>query len=244
MTKRGDSTTILTAMTAAAGALAAGSAAQAQTVFTQVDQFVGFTGGVATAPYDFSIAGGFGFNIGTSQFPIHSTGGAAFPTFIVQASSNHSSYFKMKTFVSNPTVGATFQRAAPAGGASTWATNSNNAVSIADFLIQQGSTSANATQQYPVPSGTQYFLFQFGTGVPGQPDYGWLAGTLQDAGTGNFGIQIDTIAYNTDHSFLATPPSVPEPASAGLLALGALVSGAAGTRRFKRGRVTRERPAA
>jgi hypothetical protein len=99
---------------------------------------------------------------------------------------------------------------------------------------------ANTTNLGPVPSGTAYFGFTFKS-TGGTTDYGWFSASLNSAGHGTAYTVPGQIAYDNTGAEIAlgdhgSPTPASEPASIGLLALGAVVTGAIGTRRLKRRR--------
>ena len=83
----------------------------------------------------------------------------------------------------------------------------------------------------PVPVGNQYYLFT----VLGE-FFGWFSGSLVNASSQVY-FHLNQVALDTTEGQLLPAGSVgvPEPGSLGLLGLAAMVTGAAATRRYKRG---------
>ena len=83
-------------------------------------------------------------------------------------------------------------------------------------------------------SGTYYEAFRFGTDAT-HFDYGWI-GVKSITGTSSGSLQITAIAYaqNGNPITVGQTTDIPEPASASLLAMGAMALGARGVRRMKK----------
>lgn len=87
------------------------------------------------------------------------------------------------------------------------------------------------------PANTpQYYQFAFG--VNQKSYWGWLSGSRFATSFDNMGFHLNRIVYDTTKGevLAAGTTSVPEPSSLGLLALGAFVTGAVATRRYKQAR--------
>jgi hypothetical protein len=222
-----DTRSILTALSGAAGAIAAASAAHAAIITDNaVGISAGFGGSYGTGPYSVSVNGLNLFNIQTTQY---TSSGKLFELITLTAGSG---YFMVKTTAQKaagaPSFYSPYNVPTPAPGGATF-TNfaaATSYVSQPAFLLQVG-----GSEQLAPSAGTHYYLFEFnpGTGLK----YGWFSANLADSGAGNFGVSIDQLAYDSSGATISVP-SVPEPNSMGLLAFGALVTGAVGTRRLKR----------
>jgi hypothetical protein len=100
-------------------------------------------------------------------------------------------------------------------------------------------TSSGKTLTVPAPSGLHDYGFEFLSST-NTMDFGWFSGSNTSV-DGVFGFYIQDVAIADDGNpvIIGTTQvasDVPEPASASLLLLGAMVTGAAGMRRFKRNR--------
>ena len=79
-----------------------------------------------------------------------------------------------------------------------------------------------------------YSAFSFNNN--GTTDYGWFSGTFSNTTYSGFAYTVDQVAYDNSGAMIATG-QVPEPASAGLMMMGALaIGGAAAVRRWKAGK--------
>jgi hypothetical protein len=102
-----------------------------------------------------------------------------------------------------------------------------------------GNTSLRSHKAFAAGHYTDaYFAFTFKDTTHGnQLDYGWVELSLIHDGFTNLDVQVVAYAWEPDGAQLATgaAPSdvVPEPASSGTMALGAMMLGAAGIRRWK-----------
>jgi hypothetical protein len=221
-----DTSKLLASLGVAAGALATTSAAQAAVVVTDVNTTVGYTVSGPTSGYVFQANGNPTFAI--SPFP--GLGTNRFVAFQGSSSFAASNYLKIK---------AKNAFAAAAAPGTKWAgVTSFTRVASGAYVI--GQDIANGRMLNPLATGELYYDVIFNDG--GTSAYGWVSLTEFDNGPSDFGVHIDQFAYDTTGAQIAAgntgaPAAVPEPASLGLLAIGALVSGAAGTRRFKRARV-------
>jgi hypothetical protein len=129
------------------------------------------------------------------------------------------------------------QFAAPGGGLTFTQAYGGNGFLGATLASVHVTSSGKTTM--PAPSGLQDYGFEFVSST-GTMDFGWFSGSNTSV-DGVFGFYIQDVAVADDGNpvIIGTTQvasDVPEPASASLLLLGAMVTGAAGMRRFKRNR--------
>jgi hypothetical protein len=215
-----DTNTLLSALSLAGGGLAAGAlvaAAPAQAtvlVNTYHDVNVGFGSHATTQSFTVSFSHTPVFGIVGSL-----TGTAAFNDFratIAAVTSSHSIF--------------PLARPVPRGATQPFNSHTNIGTGWATDAVINARSIGGATLPSPVPPGTQYYLFT----VLGE-FFGWFSGSLVNTSSQLY-VHLDQAALDTTPGvLLPAGAGVPEPSSLGLLALAAMATGAAATRRYKRG---------
>jgi hypothetical protein len=208
---------MLASLSVAAGALAS-TAAEASIVV----QHVGQTGGVGAASPLLVPLPGIGASLSFASRGSSINGNFALTTSVFGKNANF--LFEVESSNSlrfaKPMTKGTFDTA---GG-----TNS----AVMEIRSSQGATFG------PNPSGVQYFNFLFSTNS--QTYAGWFSGSYNNNSIFNDNFIVQSVAYDTTPGNLLGagdgPSPVPEPPSAALLALAAMATGAAATRRYKRAR--------
>jgi hypothetical protein len=196
--------------TAAAALASADRMAEAGIVQINVNQNVGFSG---VNPYPVGLAGGNSLN-----FYIRGSGPS---TFAVRV--NGTAVKTSGGYLARVGVGKTFHQV----GTKT----------SGNVLIGKTETQ-NQGQYYNGDNNTEiYSAFSFQNGAT--TDYGWFDGTI-GGGPYNFGYNLDEVVYDDSGAMIATGQTmsaVPEPASLGLMMIGAVaMGGAAAVRRMKAAR--------
>ena len=217
-----DTPKLLASLGVAAGAIAASMPAEANVVIQTFNQDVGFQSGSATGSITVNLLSPFGFSFGTS-----SSGG------------NHNVYFQSfgntgsayTSVFGESHSGSWFAKPVPHGSAQDVTATSSNWYTNAYMFAVDSTLATNG----PVASGPQYYLFNFDF-----PDvkYGWFYGSIVRNNFDSIYFHLQSVAYDTvpNEILPAGATSVPEPGSLELLALGAFVTGATATRRYKRAR--------
>jgi hypothetical protein len=227
-----DTDRILGSLTALGLTLLGTSAAQAGEV--NVNQDVTELMGVLNTP-----SSSFTLSLpGTDTFVIHaenSTAAKRDPRFI---SMQEIGYGRVKTMSSGrwSVVNA-------AGLGAKWGTIAGNATSAGTLA---GNTSMKSHKAFAAGHYTDaYFAFTFkDTADANQLDYGWLELSLVHNGYTNLDVDVVAYAWEPDGAQLgmgqAPSDATPEPGSLGTMAIGAMILGAAGVRRWKAVRKTQE----
>jgi hypothetical protein len=216
-----DTNTLLSALSMAGSGLAAGALVAAARAQATV---------LVNAYHDVNV--GFGTNATTQSFTVSFShtpvfgivgslkGTAAFNDFratIAAVTSSHSIFP-----LARPVPRGTTQ---PFNASHSIGTGWNTSAVINARSIDGG------TLPHPVPAGNQYYLFT----VLGE-FFGWFSGSLVNTSSQVY-FHLNQAALDTTEGELLPAGSVgvPEPGSLGLLGLAAMVTGAAATRRYKRG---------
>ncbi len=219
--------TLLLSLGSMASAIAGNSAAEAQVVVKNENVTLSIDGAVAAGSLVYSLLPGglnfYGFAdiIGNSTFirlsmysPTHSSFG--YFRFYRSRGGSLNSLFLLP-------AGVFYDSAGPR----------RSTGSVVDLFFSQ----SGATRRDVTPTTTLGYLdFVFGYGSFAQ--FGWVSLTVDNVSSTQYSVTVDQIAYSTTFGQqLASGDTgviVPEPDSAGMLAVGMLVLGAAGTRRFRR----------
>jgi hypothetical protein len=219
---------LLASVTASAGSLAAGSAAHAAVVSVSVGANIGVMYGSPTASYPVNLDGL------SDLFTFYGEANTSVNAYQARITTSNN-YFRVKSIgvpITIAGMSANFQQIATGTPGGTWAGLTGKLTSSASLLLQDATT---GNEYGPFPASEEYYAFIF-KDSNSHLRYGYFSGTLVDDGPGNAWFALDQIAYDTTGAQLTFPTAVPEPGGAGLLALGAMVTGAAGMRRLKAAR--------
>jgi PEP-CTERM motif len=198
---------VLTSLSACGAVLAANSNTQAEIIATPVDMTVGFGGGSELASYTFNQLPGGTFTLSRTSTHAIVIGGGTNPLKL---------NFRLQNgFVANGGAGKFYTSIGNGGG---------NGGPIASRTI-----TGPLNSKFGASLG--YIAFTFSPTV-GTTDYGYIAGTLTDGTFAGLAFNIQSIAYD-DTGVRIAMGAVPEPSSLVLSAIGALVMGAAGVRKWK-----------
>ncbi len=223
---------ILGSLTALGVTLLGASAAQAGETFVNQD-VTELSGVLGTPSSSFTLA-----LPGTDTFTIqarNSTAAKHDPRFISMTAVG---YGRVKTVVSGR-----WSVVNPAGAGAKWSTIAGHATAAGTLA---GNTSLKSHKAFAAGHYTDaYFAFTFrDTTKANQLDYGWLEASLVHDGYNTLDVDALAYAWEPDGAQLAlgaTPSDVaPEPGSLGTMAIGAMVLGAVGVRRWKAVRKTQE----
>jgi hypothetical protein len=216
-----DTNTLLSALSLAGGGLAAGAlvaAAPAQAtvlVNTYHDVNIGF-GSHATTGF---------FAVSFSHEPVFGIVGSLGTT------SAFNDFRATIAAVTSSINVLTEARPVPRGATQPFNSSHNVGTGWAtDFAVINARSIGGDTLPNPVPHGNQYYLLT----VLGE-FFGWFSGSLVNTSSQVY-FHLNQAALDTTPGvLLPAGAGVPEPSSLGLLALAAMATGAAATRRYKRG---------
>lgn len=222
-----DTEKILTSLTALGVTLLGAASAQGGEIIVGSDVTV--VNGVASASFTLALPGTNTFTIAGVNDP---TGNRA-PRWISMKAVG--TYGRVKTADS-----VRWTSLVPASAGQKWSAMAGNPSTNGQFA---GNTSKHSHGAFPSGHYTDaYFGFVFkDTTQGGQLDYGWIEATLVHNAWNDLDVQIVAYAWEPDGQELragVAPSDVPEPASGplGAMAVGAMMLGAAGIRRWKTAR--------
>jgi hypothetical protein len=221
-----DTTRRIAAAGVAVGAMAAALPADATVVVQNVNQFLGVDGSGTPLHVTLNSAVGLSF----TALTLGGINGSTIAKLGVVGSPVNS----------HVAFGAAPNSFAAPGGRMGFAQAYGSTV-VFGPLLASTVTSVNGTKtDMPAPgTGVLDYGFEF-FNAAGSVDFGWLSGSNTSV-NGVFGFNLQSVVTEDNGKELVIGTTqdvqdVPEPASAGLLALGAMITGAVGTRRFKRNR--------
>ena len=216
-----DTNTLLSALSLAGSGLAAGALAIATPAHATVlvnnynDVNIGFGSHATTQSFVVSFSHEPFFGIVGSL-----TGTAAFNDFRATIAAVTSSHNIL-----------TLARPVPRGTTQPFSVHTSIGTGWNTEAVINARSIGGATLPSPVPAGNQYYLFT----ILGE-FFGWFSGSLVNTSSQVY-FHLKQAAVDTTPGALLPAGSVgvPEPGSLGLLGLAAMVTGAAATRRYKRG---------
>ena len=205
---------VVASLSAVGAALAAGSEARAGITVVNVNESIGFAAGDLPST-SVLLPGGATFTIETGTE-------ASYRVIGLNYNPSPAGSFEVRALSYN-----SFYRPVRGNFGKTFFNVGGFLSNVVDIDVQ----TPKSSQHYSQGTFTdKYFLFSFNNA--GTTDYGYIYGSETNSTYGGMNFNFISYAYDNTGAVIAAG-AVPEPSSVALLGIGALVTGAAGVRRWK-----------